>query len=129
MTDENYVVQRWRKPPTVMAVADDMSRVDYVTGRPTASIRMRYHPDDVERLKLGYLCFCGEPQETPFPDKCGVCGYPMRERQREDFEHAYGGVERDKRAVNIEQGLDRVDDTHERRFHQTKSGIIVPRPV
>lgn len=126
---EDRITQRWRKPPTVMAVDDDLSRVDYVTGRPTSSIKMRYHPDDVERLKLGYLCFCGEPQETPFPEKCGLCGYPMRERQRADFQEAFKGEERDPRAVRIEEGLDRVDDTHERRFHVTKSGIVIPRSI
>lgn len=125
--NEDHVTQRWRKPPKVLAIEDDLSRVDYVAGRPTASIRMRLHPDDVERLRLGRLCFCGEPHEEPFPEKCIVCGYPSRERQRQDFEEAYGGVERDRRAVTIEQGLDRVDDTHERRFHKTKTGIIVPK--
>ncbi len=121
---------RWRNPVKPMAVDDDPEGVDFTAGRPTQGIRYRLHPDDVARIKLGYVCLnCHEPHEVPFPPNCSVCSYPMQAQQQEDFARAFGGIERDRRAIAIEQGLDRVDDTHERRFHQTKTGIVIPRSV
>ena len=109
-----------------MAIEDDVE-VDYSVGRPTQGLKMRLHPDTVARIKLGYMCLaCQEPHEVPFPNQCSLCRYPMAAQQQEDFARAFGGVQRDPRAVRLEKEQDRVDDTHERRFHTTKAGIIVP---
>lgn len=127
---DDHIVQRWRKPAQIMSVDDDAGRVDFDAGRPTLGVKLRVHPETIERYKQGYLCMsCQEPHETPFPEKCSLCGYRMRERQREDFEHSFGGVDRDPRAVRIEKELDALDDRHERNFYVTNSGIIVPRTI
>jgi hypothetical protein len=63
------------------------------------------------------------------PEKCSLCSYPMRARQDEEFRKAFRGEQRDPRAVRIEEGLDRVDDTHERKFYVVKNGILVPKPL
>ena len=119
--------ERWRSPAQILAVEDDPHGIDYSTGRPTQGLKKRVHPETIARYKLGYLCIqCDEPHEVPFPNHCSLCRYPMAAQQQEDFARGFGGVQRDSRAVAIEQGLDRVDDTHERRFHTTKAGIIVP---
>ena len=120
-------MERWRQPVRMIAVRDEPNVVDLATGRPTQGVSARLHPKDVDRIRNGYVCInCMEPHETPFPDNCTVCTYPMREMQPDAFGLQYGGVERDLKAQRIREGLDRVDDTHERRFHETKSGIIVP---
>lgn len=114
----------------MIAVRDEPGVVDLAAGRPTQGVSARLHQRDVDRIRNGYVCInCMEPHETSFPEHCAVCTYPMREMQPDAFRLQYGGVERDPRAQRIREGLDRVDDTHERRFHETKSGIIVPGDI
>lgn len=127
---EDYVNARWRKPVRPMAVEDLTTTATVINGRETLEVKARFTPEDIERFRLGYVCInCFEPHETPLPENCSLCGYAMRDQQPAEFERAFMGVERDPRAVRIEQELDRLDDKHERNFHITKSGIVVPRPV
>lgn len=128
--NEDGITRRWAKPVIPLALEDVPSRATVLNGREVLEVKARFTPDDIERFRLGYVCMnCFEPHESPFPEKCSLCGYAMRDEQPMEFQRAFRGVERDPRAVRIEQELDRVDDTHERRFHTTKTGIIVPRPV
>lgn len=124
---EDTVVARWRKPATVMAVSTDVNRTSSDAGRPQLGVSIRLHPDDVERVRQGYLCLkCLEPSQERFPEKCKVCGYAMKLYQAEDFAKTYGGVERNPRAVLIESELEKLDDKHERNFWAPKPTIIVP---
>lgn len=125
MPDE--ITQRWRKPVKPLAVDDTWDWASAELGRPTLDYKIRFSEEDTERIRLGYVCIqCWEPHETPMPEKCALCGYAIRERQSAEFSQKFEGVERDPRAELIQKGLDRVDDTHERRFHTTKTGIVVP---
>lgn len=124
---DDAVVQRWRKPVKPLAVKDDYDWAAADLGRATLDYSARFSADDKERIRLGYVCInCWEPHEDAFPAKCSLCGFPMREQQREEFEHKFQGVERDPRAVLIEKELDKLDDKHERNYYVTNSGIVVP---
>lgn len=47
---------------------------------------------DAGRFRAGYCCIhCLEAQETPFPEKCRVCAFPMREQQAQRFSDEFGG--------------------------------------
>jgi len=97
-------------------------------GRATLDYAARFSQEDIERIRLGYVCInCWEPHESPFPEACALCGFPMREEQSAAFQEKFKGVERDPRSVLIERELDALDDRHERRFHTTKAGIVVPK--
>lgn len=127
---ENVIRNRWRKPVKVLAVEDTTEWATADLGRPTLDYRMRVDQESTERFRLGYVCLnCMEPHESPFPDKCSLCGYEMKTRQPEDFSKRFRGTERDPRAALIERELDRVDDVHERRFYKTKGGVVVPKSV
>jgi len=127
---EDTLHERWREPVIPLAVRDDYDNVTIETGRPTLDVQMRFKAKDIERMRLGYVCLdCLEPHEHPFPENCGLCGYPMREFQQLDFTRKFKGVERDPRAVSIEAGLERVDDNHERNFYESTHGILVPRSM
>lgn len=120
--------ERWREPVIPLAVRDDTSTITMDTGRPTYELEMRFKASDINRFRLGYVCLnCLEPHEHPFPVACELCSYPMRERQPTDFLEKFKGLERDPKAVQIEEGLDRVDDTHERNFYESTHGILVPK--
>lgn len=124
MTD--YINARWRKPVIPEAVEDD----EWATaelGRPALDMKVRFSPDDVERFRTGYACIrCWEPQPEPFPEKCSLCKFPMRSNQAHEFAQNFKGVQRNPRAVRLEEELERLDDKHERNFHVTKTGIVVP---
>jgi hypothetical protein len=127
---DDQIVQRWRKPVTPLAVADTVEWANADLGRATLDYRARFTPEQIERFRLGYVCLtCWEPHESPFPERCAVCGYQMRARQGDDFAAKFQGVERDPRSELIERELDKLDDKHERNFYETKSGIVVPRGV
>lgn len=127
---DNRITRRWAKPVIPLAVTDEPTRATVVNGREVLEVSARFRPDDIERFRLGYVCMnCFEPHETPFPENCSLCGYQMRDKQPAEFERCFKGVERDPRAQRIQEGLDRVDDTHERSFYVVKNGIVVPRTV
>ena len=127
---EDRIVQRWRKPVRPMAVKDNYDWASADLGRETMDYSARFSPDDTERIRLGYVCIrCWEPHETPMPESCALCGFPIREEQAAEFHQKFQGEERDPRAVLIEKELDRVDDKHERNYHVTKTGIVIPKQV
>lgn len=124
---ESEIKQRWRKPVTALAVDDTFEWATSDLGRATLDYKARFAPEQIERFRLGYVCLeCWEPHESPFPEKCSLCGYGMRAWQNEDFARKFQGVERDPRAKLIERELDALDDKHERNYHTTNSGIVVP---
>lgn len=127
---QDAVVQRWRKPVKPLAIESEDTVYSVVNGRESLEISGRFSKDDCERFRLGYCCInCWEPHETPMPERCALCQFPMKAKQREVFLETFGGVKRDPKAVRIEEGLDRVDDTHERNFYVVKNGILVPRTL
>lgn len=124
------MIRRWAKPvrPEMIETTESVATAD--TGRATLDARVKFNPDDVERMRLGYVCIrCWEPHESPFPDRCDLCTYPMRAEQPAEFERAYKGSERNPRAVLIEKELAALDDKHERTFHTNRLGIIVPNSI
>jgi hypothetical protein len=69
-------------------------RIDTRTGEKYREIEQVYTEYDVGRIQAGYCCFnCGEAQDEPFPKVCKIsfCGYPMRERQAQDFAEQFDG--------------------------------------
>lgn len=122
--------ERWRQPVIPLAIRDDETTITTELGRETLDIQARFRISDIQRFASGYCCLdCWEPHETPFPENCSLCGYPMRERQGIDFARKFQGLERDPQALKIEQGLDRLDETHERNFYETTAGILIPKGI
>jgi hypothetical protein len=130
LRSEEKIVQRWKKPVTALAVDDTFEWATSDLGRATLDYKARFSPEQIERFRLGYICLeCWEPHESPFPEKCILCGYEMRARQNEDFARKFQGVERDPRAKLIETELDALDDKHERNYYETNSGIVIPKGI
>lgn len=95
-----------------------------------------YSEHDIGRIKTGYCCVnCGESQVdhgAPFPEKCWVCGYLMRERQLQRFAMEFVGTVRVGPSTSLEEELAMMEELHERQ-ELAKSGlkrtgsILVPR--
>lgn len=55
---------------------------DFGDDRTFRDVEVTYPPDVSEAIRTGYMCMeCQEPQLQPFPLKCSLCGFEMRERQ------------------------------------------------
>lgn len=130
MSTPDAIQERWRKPVIPMKLTDDDTTVTNELGRATTNFTARFTPEDIERFRTGYCCIqCWEPHERPFPKRCKLCRFPMRSDQPDAFTALFVGVERDAFAVKVEQGLDRIDDTHERNFYVSKGGVVIPKGV
>lgn len=91
------MAERWRKPATVLEIETSRQRTQTWVGDPRGEMEdydLTLDEESTERVRLGYLCIdCLEPQETPFPEACSLCGYPMRSQQAEHFARTYRGIE------------------------------------
>lgn len=126
---EQKITRRWARPSTPFHIEDaefavaegDREFIDY---------KARWSQEEIARRTLGYVCIkCWEPHETPFPDKCSLCGFPMKTHQLIVFEQEFKGFERAPWPERIEKELDALEDKHERNFYETKSGIVIPRSL
>ena len=119
----------WRRPSVPIQVEDG----DFATsevGRDTLDYKARFSQQEIGRRLEGYVCIqCWEPHETPFPERCSLCSFPMRARQLSTFHEQFEGDERARWVERIEKELDQLEDTHERNFHETSSGIVIPRAL
>jgi len=49
--------------------------------------------EDTDRLRSGYVCIkCFEPFEQAWPERCPVCGAPVRREQARYFAQEFGGA-------------------------------------
>jgi len=80
--------------PIMWDLDNGSMQIDPRTGERYAEYEMVYTPYDVGRMRAGYCCIntgCGEAQEQAFPEKCSVCGFPMKEKQSQMFAEQFGG--------------------------------------
>lgn len=104
---------------------------DYITrlndGRLVRGATMILDPEDIIRIKQGYVCIhCQEPHERPFPEKCLVCGFPMRALQRKHFDMQYAGSDPEE---PLERKLDRLDAEDEEKVFVPKPQILIPKSL
>ena len=129
---EDRLFERWRRAPEILEVRDDPSRLDGDTGTLRQGYEVALSSESIERLRTGYLCLrCLEPQSEPFPAKCGAwwCTYAMRTEQAADFARKFKGQKIVGPSTSMEEELDRLDDTHERRIHVPGLQILIPRSI
>lgn len=85
--------ERWRKPANLVAVNED---VGVIYRDQAGNMRKRdqyvFDAETAERIKQGYMCVhCYEPFETPFPERCPTCQFPVRRDQADVVARMYGG--------------------------------------
>lgn len=133
MPDDDRLVERWRKPLIPVAVETDPSRARYDAGlrKWVEVVNLTFRKDDVERIRLGYACLrCQEPHETPFPERCFVCGYGMKANQEKDFPLEFDGEKWVGPRTSLDEELTRLEeDTKPRMWHTPGSQILLPRGV
>lgn len=87
------MAERWRKPVVPLAINDhDSETLLLPDGRQQREAVLTLAEDDKERMRQGYVCMkCLEPFERPWPERCHVCGAPIRTKQAEFFANEFGG--------------------------------------
>jgi hypothetical protein len=80
------VEERWRKPCVPLKIEPVDLAVSLVDGRVFRDYRMVFAKEDIERMRAGYVCVkCLEPHEHAWPERCSICGSPMRDEQARFF--------------------------------------------
>lgn len=86
--------ERWRRPAEVLAIEEEEQGIWLPDGRVQGAVRLIVSEDTLERMRSGYLCLkCLEPFEHAWPERCHVCGAPVRDKQAEYFAKEFGGEE------------------------------------
>lgn len=79
-------------PRFVASVSDDSIMVEPATGRVMQDVELGMNPETRRAIQAGSICLrCLEPQPSPFPTLCDLCGYPMAERQAMDVAVEFEG--------------------------------------
>lgn len=87
------MAERWAKPVIPLALEPTDQVVTLPDGREMALVAPVLSAEDAERARQGYICLkCFEPFERPWPEKCHVCGAPIRREQAAYFAREFGGV-------------------------------------
>jgi hypothetical protein len=81
------LAERWRQPVIPLEIEHQPTQVIHLPdGRTLGDVMFVLSEEDKERLRLGRVCIkCFEPFERAWPERCPVCGAPVREKQAEFF--------------------------------------------
>jgi hypothetical protein len=127
---EDGPAERWRKPIRPVAVEDDPSTVTFDGNVMRAGYRATFDQETIERFRQGYACIrCWEPQETPFPEACSLCGYSMQALQRQHFQEEFEGERWFGPTTSLTDEYERMLENGQRRRHQPGSSIWLPSGV
>ena len=120
-----------RRPALPVSIEDDPDhRIITSDGQVFRDLIRTYSAEDNERIRLGYCCLhCGESQVdhgAPFPEKCWVCGFPMREQQAQRYEKEFVGGKQVGPQTSIQDQMAAAREFVERESFKPKPSIIVP---
>lgn len=124
----------WRDPVKLVGVEESEDEILLMAdGTFRSAPHVILTERDTGRVRGGYVCIkCYEPHEHAFPDKCSLCGFPMRERQAERFAKEFKGATRVGPSTTIDEEMQIAEEwVRERRLREqglktTQSGIVVP---
>lgn len=123
------MTERWRKPVIPISIEESTDQIKIEDGREYCHYEYSLRPEDVERIRLGYVCAntpCFEPHPEPFPEHCTVCGFPMRELQLIRFAREFVGDRWVGSRETLEDEFARMTEDHARAKHAPGSSIWVP---
>lgn len=81
------MAERWRKPVVPLDVDNSPDQGIWLPdGRVQGEALLTLKPEDIERMRAGYICAkCLEVFEHAWPERCHVCGAPIRTEQASYF--------------------------------------------
>jgi hypothetical protein len=123
------VSERWSKPATIYDAVEGDTLVQMPGGELMIQAEISVDEETVQRMRSGYICImCIEPQEKPFPEKCVLCGYHMRDRQSHDLSTKRNSLNEVwvGSRINKEDEIARMDEHYE---YERRTGIVLPDSV
>lgn len=108
-------MERWRKPPVILASEPDGRGtsgqvIETSDGRLQVDPLLTVDAETADRLRQGYLCAnCLEPFERPWPEHCPVCGVPVRREQGLHYAAQFRGIEI-RRQRSVDEEIDAIHD-------------------
>ena len=123
----------WHQKSPYAGVKDDPNELVVHNGRVTRGVNKTLTAEAIDQIKSGYRCLmCEEPQvKGAWPEKCSLCGFPIKAEQMDLFKKWFKGEEWVGSRINWREEIDRLDDELERDnwAESPTSGIIIPRSV
>jgi len=85
--------ERWRQPARVLDIQQSPTQGIWLPdGRVQGEVEITLALETIERMRTGFMCVkCFEPFEEAWPERCHVCGAPIRSKQAEHFAREFGG--------------------------------------
>jgi hypothetical protein len=104
--------ERWRRPVVPLAIEQQSDQGLWLPdGRVLGGVSLTLASGDVERVRAGYVCAkCLEPFEQAWPERCHVCGAPVRREQASFFAREYGGEQRLGPSVALADEIERLPE-------------------
>lgn len=119
--------ERWRKPIKPVAVVDDPSTATHDGNVLRAGYNATFDTDTIERFRQGYACIrCWEPQQTPFPEQCSLCAYPIRDNQPRDFAAEFEGEKWIGPTSSLSDEFERMVENGQKKRHVPGSSVLLP---
>jgi hypothetical protein len=119
--------------PVIVSGATDVD-LDAYTRMPDGRLMQRtvfgLTAEQVGRIREGYICLkCLEAYDAPFPDRCTVCGFPMAERQAEEFAKDFRGNIRFGPSTTLDEEYQIAEEQIQRDAYNRarKLGLILPK--
>lgn len=107
--------ERWRRPVVPLALEPVDQGFYLPDGRRFGIAAPVLSPEDIERARTGYVCLkCLEPFERAWPEKCPVCGAPVRRDQAAYFASEFGGVSGLGPSTSLEDELAGLDERRQK---------------
>src|SRR5262245_60331331 len=103
----NSLAERWRRPVVPIEIHEhETEGIMLPDGRVLRQPVFVLSAEDMERLRTGYVCAkCFEPFERAWPERCPVCGAPIRTKQAEYFAREFGGEARIGPSTSLDDEL------------------------
>jgi hypothetical protein len=123
------VSERWAKPATIYDAVEGDTLMQMPGGELMIQAEVSVDEETVQRMRSGYICImCLEPQKDPFPKKCALCGYHMRDRQSYDLSTKRNSLNEVwvGSRINTADEIARMDEHYE---YERRTGIILPDNV
>lgn len=115
------MAERWRKPAIPLAIdLHEQEAIVLPDGREFVRPIFDWPPEVIERMRAGYVCVkCMEPHEQAWPERCRLCGAPMRTRQAEYFAREFGGVQLLGPRTTLAEEIEQLPERHAENERRT----------
>ena len=113
----------------IQAVEPRGDVIVYEDGRIREDTPIGVSEETLGRMKAGYICaHCYEDLDTPFPDRCPVCGFEMARKQAEYIANRYIGTTWVGPTTSIEDEKALMMEMRERALRNRNDDILIAKP-